>query len=264
MLARFGSSAAALALSAALVSMLPLSPATAQGLLELLFGGFRSRPQPTASAPVDSPVERPHVGLSPRPVIKREHSRARTKNDEDRPQRSERQQGPAFCVRLCDGRYFPLSSHQDHKAAAESCSSLCPASPTRVFYGNEISEASDRQGNNYSDIPNALLYRKQLVPGCTCDGRQPVGLARLSLDEDKTLRKGDLVALPTGLMVYNGDQDARSYTPIDRAKVSKQVRKEVSGVRVVESPGSVQTSARLPRPRQEGSELRTSAAEPVH
>jgi hypothetical protein len=84
----------------------------------------------------------------------------------------------------------------------------------------------------------------------------------LPLDKDETLEKGDLVALRTGLMVYGGKKDQRAiYTPIDRAKLSSEVRKDVAGVRVVESSLPRQASAPLPRPRQESGELRTSAAE---
>src|SRR5664279_2463821 len=39
--------------------------------------------------------------------------------------------GPAFCVRTCDGRYFPLA--RGNASPAQMCQAFCPASPTRVF-----------------------------------------------------------------------------------------------------------------------------------
>jgi hypothetical protein len=266
MLGRLAYGVAALITVTGFFSPVPLTPAAAQGFLELLFGGFRSRPERVpsapASVPTDVPVEResPRVDHAPRRAAQRgSHSRS-TKEQAKRAERSHGQQEPAFCVRLCDGWYFPLSGHQDNESKAETCTSLCPASPTRLFYGTEITEASDREGKNYSDIPNALLYRKQLVAGCTCNGREQVGLAHVSLDRDQTLQKGDLVALPTGLVVYNGHSDRRTtYTPIARAHLPNHLRKEVTGLRVVQSTGSPQATVPLPRPRLERNELRTSA-----
>ena len=99
----------------------------------------------------------------------------------------------SFCVRTCDGRYFPISS-QDKQGAAEGCNNLCPSSETRIFTGNSIDEASSKDGKPYSALPNAFRYRKELVPGCTCNGKDVVGLASIKIEDDKTLRRGDLVA----------------------------------------------------------------------
>ena len=40
--------------------------------------------------------------------------------------------GQAFCVRTCDGRYFPLQRNA-HASPAELCKSFCPAARTMVF-----------------------------------------------------------------------------------------------------------------------------------
>src|SRR4051794_24757448 len=40
--------------------------------------------------------------------------------------------GQAYCVRTCDGRYFPVSG-SDGQSRAATCSSFCPASETKVF-----------------------------------------------------------------------------------------------------------------------------------
>ncbi len=59
--------------------------------------------------------------------------------------------------------------------------------------------ASTEGGKSYSDLPNAFRYRKELVAGCTCNGKDPTGLAAIKIDDDKTLRKGDIVAGFNGL-----------------------------------------------------------------
>jgi len=40
--------------------------------------------------------------------------------------------GQAFCVRTCDGRYFPVTA-SDNASKVASCESFCPASETKLF-----------------------------------------------------------------------------------------------------------------------------------
>jgi hypothetical protein len=115
----------------------------------------------------------------------------------------------AYCVRSCDGRYFPLSVSGDGQSKAATCNSLCPASETKVFYGhNAIDNAVAQNGKRYSDLPNAFKYRNEIVAGCTCNGKDQFGLAQISIDDDPTVRKGDIVASEEGLMVA-GRKDRR-------------------------------------------------------
>src|SRR5215468_11209817 len=47
--------------------------------------------------------------------------------------------GNTWCVRLCDGRYFPLSAPAVSSRAgpAKMCSALCPAAKTALFRGED-------------------------------------------------------------------------------------------------------------------------------
>jgi Protein of unknown function (DUF2865) len=116
--------------------------------------------------------------------------------------------GQAYCVRTCDGRYFPISSTGNQSRAA-SCNSFCPASETKVVYGSGIDNAVTDGGKPYSELPNAFRYRDELVTGCTCNGKDPIGLAEVKIEDDPTLRRGDIVAGPDGLMVANRGADRR-------------------------------------------------------
>jgi hypothetical protein len=129
----------------------------------------------------------------------------------------------AYCVRTCDGRYFPLSANNEQSRAA-TCSSLCPASDTKVFYGSSIDHATSESGKTYSSLPNAFKYREQLVSGCTCNGKDPVGLASVSIDDDKTLRKGDIVAGENGLIVANRATDRRRSATVDFSPAPQRIR----------------------------------------
>ena len=114
----------------------------------------------------------------------------------------------AYCVRSCDGRYFPISG-PDNQSRAASCNSFCPASDTKIVYGSNIDSAVTERGKLYSELPNAFRYRSELVAGCTCNGKDQAGLAPVSIDNDPTLRKGDIVAGSDGLMVAGRGADKR-------------------------------------------------------
>lgn len=114
----------------------------------------------------------------------------------------------AYCVRTCDGRYFPVSG-SDSQSRAATCSSFCPASETKVFYGGVIDHAAAENGKPYSELPNAFRYRKEMVAGCTCNGRDQIGLAPVKIENDPTLRKGDIVAGEAGLVVAGRSADKR-------------------------------------------------------
>jgi hypothetical protein len=132
----------------------------------------------------------------------------------------------AFCVRGCDGRYFPVAA-SDGESAATICNSFCPASPTRMVYGSSIDSAATSSGQSYSDLPNAFRYRTELVAGCSCNGKDAFGLAPVKIDDDRTLRKGDIVAGANGLVVATGRVDRRrtaSFTPAPASIRSKYER----------------------------------------
>jgi hypothetical protein len=164
-------------------------PAHAEDFLSALFGGFVAhRPAPSTPLPFASEGE---VGAPPA------EARPRTTGG-----------GQAYCVRTCDGRYFPISA-SDRQSRAASCNSFCPASETKVVYGSNIDNAATETGKRYSELPNAFRYRSELVAGCTCNGKDQIGLAPVKIEDDPTLRKGDIVAGANGLMVTDRHADRR-------------------------------------------------------
>lgn len=117
----------------------------------------------------------------------------------------------AYCVRTCDGRYFPLTA-RGGATPAQMCQAFCPASATKVFSGGGIDYAVSTSGERYADMPNAFAYRKALKADCTCNGRDPAGLAPVDLSLDTTLRPGDIVATASGLVAYSGTKTANGQT----------------------------------------------------
>jgi hypothetical protein len=119
--------------------------------------------------------------------------------------------GPAFCVRSCDGKYFPLT--RANASPVQMCQAFCPASPTKVFYGSNIDNATSATGEHYADSENAFAYRKTLRADCTCNGRDAAGLAPVDLTLDASLRAGDVIATTDGLVAYTGIKVGNNNSP---------------------------------------------------
>src|SRR5262249_42054082 len=141
--------------------------------------------------------------------------------------------GTAFCVRLCDGRYFPVQGHAT-ATPIQMCSAFCPAAKTKVFTGAEIADARADDGGRYADLANAFVYRQKLVPGCTCNGRRGFGLAKIDRPNDPSLQAGDIVATPKGLQRFNGSQAALrkggGFSPVQRHDGGQRPRVATTGV----------------------------------
>lgn len=206
----------ALGAVAAIAVFAAASHAQAEDFLSALFGAFSGRP------PVfQPPVPLPFGGEGAIPGSQND-ARARSIGG-----------GQAFCVRTCDGRYFPISA-SDGQSRAASCNSFCPASPTKVVYGSSIDSAATETGKPYSELPNAYRYRNELVAGCTCNGKDQVGLAPVKIEDDPTLRKGDIVAGPGGLMVAGRGADRRG-AALNMSPASPALRARYERVPVVAS-----------------------------
>ena len=198
------------ALSAAM--LLAVTGSAQAGFLDFLFGAF-APPQPGPPPSVNSYAE---PGPSNYP----------------RAQETARESGGgggryvAFCVRLCDGQHFPLENLAN-ATPVETCRAMCPASKTKVFFGNGIDHASARDGQRYTDLDNAYVYRDHLVANCTCNGKDAFGLAPYDAASDPTLRPGDIVSTKSGLMAFGGKRGQTvTYTPVDPATITAELNQQ--------------------------------------
>jgi hypothetical protein len=163
--------------------MLSAPPVSAQGLFDTLFNGERYAPRRAPSTYV------------PRGANSYAEPSSSSGWGQDRPVPPPASSGRAvaYCVRLCDGRYFPMQRHAN-ATSIQLCSAFCPAAKTQVFNGSEIDHAVAASGARYADLDNAFVYRQKIVPGCTCNGKDAFGLAKIDVASDPTLRPGDIVA----------------------------------------------------------------------
>lgn len=199
--------------------------AAAQGLFGSIFEALSGRRPPVRIAPPTAYAD-PNTTIDPGWAFGR---RADPESSISSGGRS-----ASFCVRTCDGRYFPIQA-----GGAEMCNAMCPASPTMAFYGGSISHAVASNGMRYSSLDTAFLYRQKIVAGCTCNGKDAFGLARVNLADDPTLREGDIVATSNGLMAYNtrsrrGNETA-GFTPIDGSRLSREMRERLANTKIAES-----------------------------
>jgi Protein of unknown function (DUF2865) len=168
--------------SALLAATLSAAPAAAQGLFDSLFNGDRysARQRNPYVPPAGNAYVEPSSG-----------------QPQDRGAAPQAGYGTgravAYCVRLCDGRYFPMQRHAN-ATPVQLCNAFCPAAKTQIFNGSEIDHAVASTGARYADLDNAFVYRQKLIPDCTCNGKDAFGLAKIDVANDPTLKPGDIVA----------------------------------------------------------------------
>ncbi len=209
---------------AALTLMGAAPAAQAQDFFSNLFGGFGDAHVQRAPYASEYPGEERRVRRSYTPRVNSNTNSSSTSSNT-----GGGGSGQAYCVRTCDGRYFPIST-SDNQSRAATCKSFCPASDTKVFYGSTIDTASDN-GKPYSALPNAFKFRNELVAGCTCNGKDQIGLAPVKIENDPTLKRGDIVAGEQGLMVNRGPD--RRGASLNMAPATQSVREKYERVPVL-------------------------------
>jgi Protein of unknown function (DUF2865) len=159
--------------------------------------------------------------------------------------------GPGFCVRSCDGKYFPINA-RGSATPAQLCQAFCPASATKVYFGSNIDYATSASGERYASSENAFAYRKALRADCTCNGKDPGGLAPIDISLDGSLRPGDVLATTSGLVAYSGirvgnDQTAE-FTPVSSFPgLTAEVRARLGEIKVAPVNAEVIADAPLPQ-----------------
>lgn len=207
-----------------------LDSASAQGFFDFLFGGFRQQPaQP--QQPNAYPPPQPSIGrVAPAPLG--QENVTESGGGTNHP--------VVYCVRLCDGQHFPME-HMVNGTPVETCRAICPYSKTKVFFGTEISDSVAQDGQHYTDLDTAFAYRKQLVINCTCNGKDALGLNKLDVNKDPTLRPGDIVSTKDGLMAFTGRTGtAPGFAPVNPATLPDDIRPGSSQLRL---PSTAQSTS---------------------
>jgi Protein of unknown function (DUF2865) len=216
----------------AAATMLVPGSVSAEGLFDLFFGGGQKRSALNFFAdPFGTNAQQAQPAAAPRVA------------------------GSAFCVRSCDGKYFPLTM-RGNATPAQMCQAFCPASATKVFYGSQIDGASASNGERYADSENAFAYRKALRADCTCNGKSPSGLAPVDLTLDTSLRSGDVVATTDGLVAYTGVRlgagQTAEFTPVaSYPGLTADVRARLGEMKVVPASAEMVGETVMPEASRE-------------
>ncbi|WP_029029419.1 DUF2865 domain-containing protein [Salinarimonas rosea] len=117
----------------------------------------------------------------------------------------------SFCVRTCDGYFFPLGdlrTARDLSLHEEACAAACPAAQTALFAATGSRDIADARalagGAPYTDLPRAFAHRETRVAGCGCAQPERSAAERLAAG-DRTLRPGDVIVTADGARVVGRD-----------------------------------------------------------
>lgn len=174
--------------------------------------------------------------------------------------------GQAYCVRTCDGFYFPIgrpTGGASRAAQEDICQRLCPGTQVALYSagGNaSIEQAVGPRGQRYGALATAFRFRERVDQACTCAGASTNGLARIPITHDPTLRPGDVVVTETGVRVFAGGGrfpyrprdfvEARTYGRLP-ADLRRQVADIEAGIRAQDTGTAAPVSRLGPasRPR---------------
>jgi hypothetical protein len=203
------------------VALVSTEPASA-GIFERIFGGLRHA---ASEVPASLPTNL-HAFADPLTGLERAINPP--------PARGETGPASAYCVRSCDGHYFPVHANAG-ASAADMCHAFCPGSQTKLYSGSNIDYAVATDGSRYADLDTAYVYRQQLVAGCTCNGHDAFGLAHVDVNSDPTLKPGDVVVTKSGLMAFTGTRTNKvaDFTPVSTyGGFAKSYRDKLSELKI--------------------------------
>lgn len=226
--------------------------AVAQNFLEEVFGKFPEhsdqRAYPPAARQAHAKRKRPGwTSVRPAPAARAETPRSRYVPPAV-PERGVGADQPgalqSFCVRDCDGYFFPVglySGSADTASHQRACASLCPGARTTLFIlrngSDKIEEAVAARGRSaYSRLTASLRRRGEAGTdkSCSCHGgaEEPPTSAIL---HDPTLRRGDIVMTAHGVEVFRGGgrfpYSARDFRPLRQTgDISPSLRRKLAAL----------------------------------
>jgi hypothetical protein len=229
------------------------APGRAEGLLDFLFG---SDPEPAPRAPVrrDSTPSR---RVKARAVGELRFAKPRDGLPGGGSGFSSEPRAGGFCVRTCDGYFFPLIK-STKATRQQSCALACPAAPMEIYDGATIETARSYKGQRYSALPVAFAFRDRAKTKCACnDPQSSQAFFEKTARSDPTLQSGDIVVEDNGAFVYSGS----NLVPLSNASfMSTQIRDRLRAMlrrTAAVRPASSENKANPPS----GSEVEVSKAD---
>jgi hypothetical protein len=200
--------------AAAVALALAPAPAPAEGLLEFLFGPEPGPAAPPATARRSAPARRA------RAVGELRYARPPAAGASFATEPA----AGGFCVRACDGYFFPLIK-STRATRQQSCEMACPSAAMEIYDGATIETARNRKGQRYTALPRAFAFRDEASAACACnDPQTSQARAEQAGRDDPTLQSGDVLVETGGAFVYSGSK----LVPLANAAfVSPQLRERL-------------------------------------
>ena len=215
----------AVVLASALVAP---APASAQDLLDFLFG-------PDEAAPASRETKRPSGDVRFGP------SRAARKEGDGSGRGASHAGG--YCVRTCDGYFFPLIKSA-RATRQQSCNFACPSATVEIYDGSSIESSRSARGQTYKALMDSLASHPA-SGRCSCnDPSTSAAYSRAAARTDPTLQNGDFVIEDEGPLVFGRDglvplAQVRFVAPRTRASVLGLMQRDGRTPKAPQEPAAV-------------------------
>lgn len=186
-----------------------------------------------------------------------------------------------FCVRTCDGYFFPMSpasTQSDFPRDQQNCESACPGTDMRVYYrGDEGDDATTMMSvagdAPYSELPMAFAYRSAEIrkPICGCQAiiRSASIISPGQADDGQQAgaleQANEPVTQSSSIVVMQPRQDDAAVpeaSPVDDEALQRLLRQKANPVKPGERKIRVVGPVFLPDP-EEATDLRVPGPAPV-
>jgi hypothetical protein len=164
----------------------------------------------------------------------------------------------SYCVRDCDGYFFPVgiySGASDTASHQRACGRLCPGARMSLYVlrsgSDKIEDAvAARGGAAYSRLM-ASIHRQgdsEKDKDCSCHAGQPEEQPTNSIYRDPTLRRGDAVMTAHGVEVFHGGgrfpYTKHDFRPLSRSPdVEEPTRRKLAALERASRHGGLEKRA---------------------
>ncbi|OAI26169.1 hypothetical protein A1351_15410 [Methylosinus sp. R-45379] len=178
--------------------------------------------------------------------------------------------GRSYCVRECDGYFFPVglySSANDTASHQRACGRLCPGARTTLYVmrgGTDKMEdaVAARGGATYARLMAALQRKNEgKAEGekdkeCSCHAGQTNESSIEAIYLDPTLRRGDAVMTTHGVEIFHGASrypySKSDFRPLARSPdLDEPIRRRLAALERASKQGRPSLERRAARPVSE-------------
>ncbi|WP_036290612.1 DUF2865 domain-containing protein [Methylosinus sp. PW1] len=174
--------------------------------------------------------------------------------------------GRSYCVRECDGYFFPVglySSANDTASHQRACGRLCPGARTTLYVmrgGSDKMEdaVAARGGATYGRLMASLQRKNEGEKDmeCSCHAGQTNESSIEAIYLDPTLRRGDAVMTTHGVEIFHGGSrypySKNDFRPLARSPdLDEPIRRRLAALERASKHGRPSLERRAARPVSE-------------